>query len=85
MTRWGRIEDVPQAEGCKTPKVGRPKEGTKTPKNNQKKKGKPKKKKTKENGEGEPVEARSSSKSLDPKGGETVVQGGGWGKGKKKE
>jgi hypothetical protein len=56
MTRWGRVEDLPQAEGCKTPKAGRPKQGTKTPKNNRKKKGKPKKtkKKTKESGEGEP-------------------------------
>jgi hypothetical protein len=55
MTRWGCIEDLPQVEGCETPKAGRPKQGTKTPKNNRKKKGKPKKtKKTKESGEGEP-------------------------------
>ena len=25
MTRWGRIEDLPQAEGYQTPKAGRPK------------------------------------------------------------
>jgi hypothetical protein len=31
---------------------------------------------------GNPVGARSSSKSLDPRGGETIVQGGGRGKGK---
>jgi hypothetical protein len=30
------------------------------------------------------VGARSSGKSLDPRGGETAVQGGGWGKGKGK-
>jgi hypothetical protein len=33
---------------------------------------------------GNPVEARSSGKSLDPRGGESVVQGGGRGKGKGK-
>jgi hypothetical protein len=30
------------------------------------------------------VEAKSSGKSLDPRGGETAVQEGGWGKGKGK-
>jgi hypothetical protein len=34
---------------------------------------------------GNPVSARSSGKSLDPRGGETTVQGGGRGKGKGKE
>jgi hypothetical protein len=82
MTQWGRVEDLPQAEGCETPKAGRPKQGTKTPKNNQKMKGKPKKtKKPKKVAKGNLVGARSSGKSLDPKGGETVVQGGGRGKG----
>jgi hypothetical protein len=33
---------------------------------------------------GNPVRARSSSKSLDRKGGETAIQVGGWGKGKGK-
>jgi hypothetical protein len=33
---------------------------------------------------GNPVRARSSGKSLDPRGGENVVQGGGQGKGKGK-
>jgi hypothetical protein len=33
---------------------------------------------------GNPVEAKSSGKSLDPRGGEAVVQGGGRGKGKGK-
>jgi hypothetical protein len=33
---------------------------------------------------GNPVEARSSGKSLGPRGGETAVQGGGRGKGKGK-
>jgi hypothetical protein len=31
MTRRGRIEDLPQAEGCETPKAGRPKQGHKKP------------------------------------------------------
>jgi hypothetical protein len=31
MMRWGRIEDQPQAEGCKTPKVERSKQGHKEP------------------------------------------------------
>jgi hypothetical protein len=70
-------------------KAERPKQGTKTPKNNRKKKGKPKKKKkkkkkTKKVAKGNPVRARSSGKSLDPRGGETVIQGGGRGKGKGK-
>jgi hypothetical protein len=63
----------------------RPKQGTKTPKNNlKKKKGKPKKtkKKLKRMVKGNLVRARSSGKSLDPRGGETAVQGGGRGKGK---
>jgi hypothetical protein len=33
---------------------------------------------------GNPVGVRSSGKSLDPRGGETAVQGGGWEKGKGK-
>jgi hypothetical protein len=86
MTRWRRVEDLPQAEGYETSKAGRPKQGTKTPKNNRKKKGKPKKtKKPKKVAKGNPVGTRSSGKSLDPRGGETAVQGGGWGKGKGKE
>jgi hypothetical protein len=84
--RWGRVKDLPQVEGCETPKVGRPKQGTKTPKNNRKKKGKPKKtKKPKKVAKGNPVGARSLGKSLDPKGGEIAVQGGGQGKRKRKE
>jgi hypothetical protein len=31
MMRWGRIKDQPQAEGCKTPKVERSKQGHKEP------------------------------------------------------
>jgi hypothetical protein len=31
MTRRGRVEDLPQAEGCETPKAGRPKQGHKKP------------------------------------------------------
>jgi hypothetical protein len=55
MMRWGRIKDLPQAKGYKTPKVERPKQGINTPKNNRKKKGKPEKKtKNKESGEVEP-------------------------------
>jgi hypothetical protein len=85
MTRWGRVENLPQEEGCETPKAGRPKQGTKTPKNNQKKKGKQKKtKKPKKVAKGNLVGARSLGKLLDPRGGETAVQGGGWGKGKGK-
>jgi hypothetical protein len=83
MTQWGRVEDLPQAEGCKTPKAGRPKQGTKTPKNNWKKKGKAKKKKKKV-AKGNPVGARSSGKLLDPRAGETAAQGGGREKGKGK-
>jgi hypothetical protein len=86
MTRWRRVEDLPLAEGCKTPKAERPKQGTMTPKNNQKKKGKLEKtkKKTKKVAKGNPVWARSSGKSLNSRGGETVVQGGGQGKGKER-
>jgi hypothetical protein len=29
MTWWGHVKDLPQAEGCETPKVGRPKQGHK--------------------------------------------------------
>jgi hypothetical protein len=48
MTQHGRVEDLPQAECCETPKAKRPKRGTKTPKNNQKeRKVKEKKKKKK--------------------------------------
>jgi hypothetical protein len=43
MVRWGRLKDLPQVEGCETPKAGRPKQGIKTSKNNRKKKGKPEK------------------------------------------
>jgi hypothetical protein len=85
MTRWGCVEDPPQAEGCETPKAGRPKQGIKIPKNNRKKKGKPKKtKEPKKVAKGNPIGTRSSGKSLDPRGGETALQGGGWGKGKGK-
>ena len=78
MTQWGRVEDLPQVEGCETLKAERPKQGTKTPKNNWKKKGKPKKtKKPKKVAKGNSIGARSSSKSLDPRGGETAIQGGG--------
>ena len=42
-----------------------------------------KKKKPKKVAKGNPVGARSSGKSLDPRGGETIVQGGGRGKGKR--
>jgi hypothetical protein len=31
MTRRGHVEDLPQAEGCETPKAGRPKQGHKKP------------------------------------------------------
>jgi hypothetical protein len=31
MTRWGRVEDLPQAEGCETAKAERPKQGHKKP------------------------------------------------------
>jgi hypothetical protein len=31
MTRRERVEDLPQAEGCETPKAGRPKLGHKKP------------------------------------------------------
>jgi hypothetical protein len=31
MTRRGCVEDLPQAEGCETPKAGRPKQGHKKP------------------------------------------------------
>jgi hypothetical protein len=94
MTRWGRVEDLPQAKGCKTPKVERPKQGTNTPKNNWKKKGKPekqkKKQKTKNNKKTKkvvkwtPIKARSSGILLDPRSRETAVQRGGQGKGKGK-
>ena len=85
MTRWGRVEDLPQAEGCETPKVGRLKQGTKTPQNKWRKKGKLEKtKKPKKVAKGNLVGVRSSGKSLDPRGGETVVQGEGRGKGKRK-
>jgi hypothetical protein len=50
MTWWGRVEDLPQAEGCKTPKAGRLKQGTMTPKKQpekERKAGKRKKKKEK--------------------------------------
>ena len=69
MTQWGRIEDLPQVEGCETLKAGRPKQGTKTPKNNRKKEEERKageNKKPKKVAKGNPVEARSSGKSLDP-------------------
>jgi hypothetical protein len=67
MTRWGRVEDLPQAEGYETPKTRRSKQGTKTPKNNRKKKGKPEKtKKPKKVAKGNPAGARLSGKSLDP-------------------
>ena len=86
MTRWGRVEDLPQAKGYETLKARRPKQGIKTPINNRKKKGKPKKtKKPKKVAKGNPAGARSLGKLLDPRGGETVVQGGGQGKGKGKE
>jgi hypothetical protein len=32
MMRRGRVEDLPQAEGCETLKAGRPKQGHKKPK-----------------------------------------------------
>jgi hypothetical protein len=31
ITRRGCVEDLPQAEGCGTPKAGRPKQGHKKP------------------------------------------------------
>jgi hypothetical protein len=86
MTWWGRVEDLPQAEGYETPKAGRPKQGTKTLKNNRgKKQNKTKQKHQRKVAKGNLVEARSSGKSLDPRGGETAIQGGGQGKGKEKE
>jgi hypothetical protein len=36
--RWGCVEDLPQAEGCETPKARRPKQGHKEPQKNRKKK-----------------------------------------------
>jgi hypothetical protein len=85
MTRWGCVEYLPQAEGYETLEARRPKQGTKTSKNNPKKrKAEEKKKKPKKVAKGNPVKARSSGKSLDPRGGETAVQGGGRGKGKGK-
>jgi hypothetical protein len=51
----------------------------------ERKAGEKKKKKTKKVAKGNTVGARSSSKSLDPRGGEATVQGGGQGKGKGKE
>jgi hypothetical protein len=82
----GGVEDLPWAEACKTPKAERPKQGTKTLKNNWKKRkeNRRRKKKPKKVAKGNSVEPRSSSKSLDPRGGETAVQGGGRGKGKGK-
>ena len=72
-------------EGCETPKARRPKQDIKIPKNKRKKKGKLEKtKKPKKVAKENPVKARSLGKSLDPKGGETAVQGGGRGKGKGK-
>jgi hypothetical protein len=53
MTWWGRVEDLPQAEGCETPKAERPKQGTKTPKNKKERKAE-ENEKTKESDEGEP-------------------------------
>jgi hypothetical protein len=50
----------------------------------EKKTKKQKNKKTKKVAKGNPVGAKSSGKSLDPRGGETTVQGGGRGKGKGK-
>jgi hypothetical protein len=78
MTWWGRIKDLPQVEGCETPKTKRPKQGIKTLKNNRKKKERKageNKKKPKKVAKGNPIGARSSGKSLDPRGGETAVQG----------
>jgi hypothetical protein len=49
MMRWGSVEDPPQAEGYETPEAERPKQGTKTPKNNQKKKESRRKQKKKKN------------------------------------
>jgi hypothetical protein len=64
MTRWGRIEDLPQAEGCETPKARRPKQGIKTLKTTEKKRkeSRRKQKKPKKVAKGNPVGARSSSK-----------------------
>jgi hypothetical protein len=31
MTRWERVEDLPQAEGYETPKAGKPKQRHKKP------------------------------------------------------
>ena len=31
MTWWGRVKDLPQAEGCEKPKAERPKQGHKEP------------------------------------------------------
>ena len=31
MTRWGHVEDLPQAKGCETLKAERPKQGHKEP------------------------------------------------------
>jgi hypothetical protein len=61
MTRWGRVEDLPQAEGCETPKAGRPKQGHKEPQKQTKKtvvQGGGRGKKKKEKGTG----TRASSK-----------------------
>jgi hypothetical protein len=58
----------------------------KAPNTTRKKKGKPKKllQLGKKVVKGNLVRARSLGKSLDPRGGETAVQEGGWGKGKGK-
>jgi hypothetical protein len=37
MTRRGRVEDLPQAEGCETPKAGRSKQWHKKPQKQMKK------------------------------------------------
>jgi hypothetical protein len=61
-------------------KIQRPLKTTEKRKESRRKQKKPKKV-----AKGNPIGTRSSGKSLDPRGGETAVQGGGWGKGKGKE
>jgi hypothetical protein len=63
MTLWGRVEDLPQVEGCETLKAGRLKQGTKIPKKQPEKERKAREnKKTKESGEGEPSRGEGKGK-----------------------
>jgi hypothetical protein len=71
MTRCERIEDLPQVEGCKTPKARRPKQGHKEPQKQSEKERKVKKERKKENKKPErkPILTPSGANISSAKGG----------------